>query len=123
MAAQLPNFLPLPQAVIAEEANPTVAEITAFRTRLDLWKTTVLANLSVLNPNHGFNLAFPNNPAAAAKRAARVTRLQDLRTYGLTLFPLYATAYTIFANALAAGNIPAQSPARALPPKTALPEN
>ena len=123
MAAQLPNFLPLPQAVIADEANPTVAEITAFRTRLDLWRTTVLANLSVLNPNHGFNLAFPNNPAAAAKRAARVTRLQDLRTYGLTLSPLYAAAYAVFAKALAAGSIPAQPPAHApLPPKTALPE-
>ncbi len=123
MTAQLPDFLPLPQAVIADEANPTVAEITAFRTRLDPWRTTVLANLTVLNPNHGFNLAFPKNPAAVANRAARITRLQDLRTYGLTLYPLYAAAYATFANALAAGNIPAQPPALALlPPKTALPE-
>ena len=116
--------MPMPVAQIVDEADPTGPEVIAFRALLDPWKTTVLANLSVFNPNHGFVTAFPNNPAAGADQAARVNRLAALRSYATSLFLIYAPAYALFGQAIAGGNAP-QPAAHAhtpRPPKTKLPE-
>ena len=122
MAVQLPAFNNLPQAAIADEANPTHAEIVTFRGLMEPWKDSTVANLTVFNPNHGFVTPFPNNPAVAADQAARATRLTELRAYGNGLFPIYAAAYARFASALAAGNqAPAPVVASIRPPKTQLP--
>ena len=105
MAAQpavvrLPPFQAMPVAVITDETDPDLAEITTFRTAVLSWSTTVLANLSVLNPTHGFAEVLANVPAANAAVDVRIARLTEMRTYVTRLFPIYAAGYATFANAL-----------------------
>ena len=106
MAVQLPNFLPMPVAVITDEADPDRNEIVTFRTAVEDWRNRVLANFSIFNPNFAGAPPLPNNPGNNADAAARVTRLQGLRQIPLAIFPAYAQAYAQFAGALAAGNVP-----------------
>ena len=123
MAVQLPNFLPMPIAIITDETDPDRNEIVAFRTAVEKWRSSVLANLTVLNPNYGKAPPLPNNPADNADAAARITHLQELRQVATALFPIYAAAYAQFAVALAAGNPPPTPPPAPVPrpPKTKLP--
>lgn len=123
--AQLPGFHAMPVGVYADAANPTVAEVNAYRTLADQWRTSVLNNLSVFNPNHGYAAQFPNAAALAADVAARLARIDEITLYVTGLFPIYATAYAQWAGAIAAGNQPAPpAPAapRHRPPKTKLPD-
>lgn len=124
MAFQLPNFQPPPVAVMADPTDPTRVEIVAYRALVTQWNTTVLNQLAICNPQHGYAVAYPNDPPVNADQAARLARLQEIRQYVDGLFPIYAAGYAALAQAIAAGNQPgpavaAQNPR---PPKTALPE-
>jgi hypothetical protein len=124
MAFQLPNFQVPPVATIADPADPTRAEIVAYRTLTTQWNTTVLNQLSICNPNHGYAVPYPNDPPVNADQAARIVRLQEIRQYVDGLFPIYAAGYAALAQAIAAGNQPAPAVAAPRPrlPKTALPD-
>jgi hypothetical protein len=127
MAVQLPPFLTMPTAVITDEADPDHAEIIAFRTSIEPWRTSIIAAMTNLNPNWGGAPPLPGEPAHNAGAAARIARLTELRQVVYTMFPHYAAAYTTFANALAAGNAPQVPPPPPLaatprPPKTPAPK-
>jgi hypothetical protein len=127
MAVQLPPFLTMPTTVITDEADPDRAEIIAFCTSIEPWHTSIIATMTILNPNWGGALPLPGEPAHNAGAAARIARLTELRQVVYTMFPHYAAAYATFANALAAGNAPQVPPppppaATPRPPKTPAPE-
>jgi hypothetical protein len=50
-AFQCPPFRATPVAVIADEADPERAEIIAFRIAIEAWCTSVIAAMTILNPN------------------------------------------------------------------------
>ena len=123
--AQLPGFHAMPIRVYVDAANPTLAEVNTYRTLAEQWRTDVLNNLSVFNPNHGYAAQFPNAAAIAADVPTRIVRIDEITVYMIGLFPIYAAAYAQWAGAIAAGNQPAPpAPAapRLRPPKTKLPD-
>lgn len=122
MAFQLPNFSNPPQAVITDETDPPRAEIITYQQAVTTWCTNVLAQLTILNPAHGFNTGVPAQPAAAADTGARIARLAALRLHVQTLFPIYAAAYSNLANALVFGQPPPLPANPARGPKTKLPD-
>ena len=64
MAAFLvPNFFPAPVPAVANEDDPTLAEITAFCTAIIQFTTAADPTLNISNPTHGFALVLPNNLA------------------------------------------------------------
>ena len=124
MAFQLPNFQPPPVAVLANPDDPSRAEIVAYRALINQWNTNVLNQLAICNPQHGYAVAYPNDPPVNADQAARLAQLQEIRQYMDGLFPIYAAGYAALAQAIAAGNQPGPAVAapHPRPPKTALPE-
>lgn len=79
MAFQIPVFHPAPATAIANEADPTTLEITAFRTNIVQFTNAAGPALIIGNPQRGFALALPNNPAVSATAAVCITRLEELR--------------------------------------------
>ena len=117
MAAFLiPAFYPIPVAVVADKDNPTVAEITAFRTNVTQFTAAAGPTLTIGNPAHGFALALPNNTANNANVAARVEQLEELHTYAQSYFNLYAAAYAALMGAIVGGQAPPAPPSPALAP-------
>ena len=121
MAFQLPAFENVPTATMTDETEPGANEINNSQGVINTWKTSVLAQLTVLNPNHAFALAFPGTTTAQAQTATRVARVADLRAYATALFPVYAGAYATAAQALAGGQAGPQAHVPR-PPKTKLPD-
>jgi hypothetical protein len=54
MAFQIPSFLVTPIAIITDEVDPERAEIITFRTSIEAWRTSVIAAMTILNPNWGW---------------------------------------------------------------------
>jgi len=75
MAFQLPNFQALPVAVIGDPADPTCGEIVAYRALITQWNTSVLDQLSIYNPHHGYTVPYPNDLPVTADQAACLAHL------------------------------------------------
>ena len=118
--AQLPPYHPMPVGAYTDAANPTVAEVNAYRTRAEQWRTDVLGNLSVFDPNHGYATLFPNAAAVAADLPSRLARIDEIRNYMIGLLPIYSAAYAQWGGIVARGQAAPQPAAR--PPKTKLPD-
>src|SRR5258706_11031973 len=122
MAFQLPNFQVPPVATIADPADPTHAEIVGYRVQVTQWNTTVLNQLDVSNPNHGYAVPYPDDPPVNADQAARIARLQEIRQYVDKLFSIYAAGYAALGQAVVSRNRrPVVAAPLPRPPKMPLP--
>src|SRR5258706_14840698 len=124
MAFQLPNFQVPPVATIADPADPTHAEIVGYRVQVTQWNTTVLTQLDVSNPNHGYGVPYPDDPPVNADQAARIARLQEIRQYVDKLFSIYAAGYAALGQAVVSRNRrPVVAAPLPRPPKMPLPSS
>ena len=115
-AFPIPAFYPVPVAVVADKDEPTIAEITAFRTNVIQFTAAAGPALTIGNPAHGFALALPNNPANNANAEAHVEQLEELCTYAQSYFNLYVAAYAALMGAIVGGQAPPAPPAPAPAP-------
>jgi hypothetical protein len=65
----VPNVFGNPALQAADATTVTAAEVTTFHQTANQWRNTALAHLTIFNPNHGFNLVFPNVLGAASDQA------------------------------------------------------
>jgi hypothetical protein len=88
-------------ALQAADANAvTAAKVTTFHQTANLWRNTALAHLTIFNPNHSFNLVFPNALGTASDQAVRDTKVTAIRDYVTALWPIYNTAHNAFIAAI-----------------------
>src|SRR5258706_15703945 len=97
----VPQFIGLPIAIIADEADPTALEVNAFRTDITTFIHTTSATLTLGFPAHGYVVALPGNEAANASQANQVARAAALRTYIQGYFNVYAKAHANFVALIA----------------------
>jgi hypothetical protein len=96
----VPNAFRNP-ALQATDANTVTAnKVTAFHQTANQWRNTALAHLTIFNPNHSFNLVFPNALGAASDQAVRDAKVTAIRDYVTTLWPVYNTTRTAFIAAI-----------------------
>ena len=124
----IPIFQTLPVATLADATDPTIPEVIAFRTTVSTFQTATRPLVEVVNPQHGFAMAFPNNPPLGANQDARVAQLEELQEFALEWFNLYTHTYAAFTTLLVGGQaVPAVPAAPApvpapRPPKMKSPE-
>jgi hypothetical protein len=96
----VPNAFGNPALQAADANAVTATEVTAFHQTANQWRTTTLAHLTIFNPNHGFNLVFPNALGAASDQVVRDAKVTAIRDYVTALWPVYNTARNAFITAI-----------------------
>src|SRR5258706_7871169 len=107
----VPQFIGLPIAIIADEADPTALEVNAFRTDVTTFIHAPSATLAVGFPAYGYVVALPGNVAANASQANQVGRAAELRTYIQGYFNVYTQAHANFVALIAAAAVVPPAPA------------
>src|SRR5258706_12787452 len=105
------QFIGLPVATIANEADPTALEVNAFKTDVTTFIHATSATLTLGFPAHGYVVALPGNVAANASQANRVGRAAELRTYIQGYFNVYTQAHANFVTLIAAAAVALPAPA------------
>src|SRR5258706_11984208 len=107
----VPQFIGLPVATIANEADPTALEVNAFKTDVTTFIHATSATLTLGLPAHGYVAALPGNVAANASQANQVGRVAELRTYVQGYFNVYAQAHANFTALIASAAVALPAPA------------
>jgi hypothetical protein len=97
---QVPNVFGNPVLQAADTHAVTAAEVGTFYQTTNQWRNTVLAHLTIFNPNHGFNLVFPNALGAASDQAVQDAKVTAIRDYLVALWPVYSMSCTTFVTAI-----------------------
>src|SRR5260370_36243943 len=94
-----PLALP-PTTTIADEADPTVAEINAFQGAVNMWAGTVASQMAFLHPTWTPGLAIPGAVVHNAGQDIQVARMISLHTYVMSIFPTYIQSHAQLMTAI-----------------------
>jgi hypothetical protein len=96
----VPNAFGNPALQAADANAVTATEVTTFHQTANQWRNTALAHLTIFNPNHSFNLVFPNALGAASDQVVRDAKVTAIRDYVTALWPIYNTTHNAFITAI-----------------------